>query len=279
MWRFRILALVTTALAFLLQRFSFNLFMESLDWRLVFLVVVATFCTVAGMLITVLSFFSVARDASGTYIINRNSMYGRMFRFVSKRTDETSFCVLFWKTNLAVIKLCILTLWIALVVAICIGIVLNWRELLIGLLFIVCFAGVLMLIGVGVGMVRDAVRNWYSRRSQKTRDRLDSIKLWSLASVGVAFVLGVLFGIGLLFTHYHLWRLVCIVLASVLLCAGGWYARHSWRAKHPKAEGKVGEFSLMRSMKEHAMRLEENQFVATTRDIHHNWLCPRIRIE
>jgi len=115
MIRIRVLTLLTLALAvfgfhygyYELARFdTWNMDKGSflfVIWLLAYLALTTVSCLsfVSSVMIFLLSFFAIQPDNDGVFVINRDSLYGRIFLAVAgiKGHDEYSYCRIFWQIN------------------------------------------------------------------------------------------------------------------------------------------------------------------------------------
>lgn len=103
----RVLSLLSLMVCIFIFNFGFERFHfdsiesanASFQWGL--LALAGSYGIISAVMITLLSFFAIQPSPEGSFIIKRNSFYGKFFlSFIgTRRRTSLSLCETFWKTN------------------------------------------------------------------------------------------------------------------------------------------------------------------------------------
>ena len=264
MKRVRFLSLLVLGLSVFGSWYGFNQYTYgAFDWWMVGGLVCGLF-TISATLIAFLSIFALEPEPDGTFVIKRNSLYGKAFLWWSKLEDanDFGFCRTFWQTNfMLIITGTILggfvfigvILWLAIVEA---------GPLMVLFAFVYFIAAVVALALLCYGVDRLWVK---ARKKFSAVDTFSDVVTsgTSRTIIVVVFILGFFallsWGHSMHEIFTFLWKsALFIAMAAVVITAFVSVVKLAFKIYKP---------------------LSQTQFGISFGSIYHQYLCPRIKIE
>ena len=258
MARMRVLSLLTLMASLYILHWGVNAFgvSEPELWKILggIAAIAGGFFTVSALMIFLLSLFALAAEPDGSFVINDESLYGRIFLTVSRlgeaASDEFGYCRTFWQTNLALAVG-------AYLMAMCVVLFILFYEN--GLNFLLIMGGGILCFGLLRLVVWGVVT-----ASEKVSEKFPFVESSELGiTTGALLILGI---IALLYYTLGIMGILWVLLFVVALF------------------GAVGLFVLICLAAnwffvKFSQNFSRTQFGVSLKAVYYRYFCPRLRVK